>query len=1074
VHGALALAAAGALALQWQLAATNSPGWAALEAPVAAGGLLYAWRRQAELSLRLVLGLTLVFRVGSILVFRHLGYYGDQDPNDVYLSQGHELLHGTYPHSEYPVGAVLLFALEAGVEPSPPQVANAVLMLPAVLACVWAIWSLRTRWSGWLAACVGLWPLDAYYWQFRYDGVPAALLVVGLLLARRARYGWAGAVLAAGACFKWTPGLAWIVLLAWLLASSRGRHATRFASAFVLTCALAYVPFLVRWPAHDVLGSFRLQGGRSLTGESLWYWPARALGLASGTHPVWAPAGAPYWLDVAVTVVQVVLVFGVVAAAVRLRRRVEPPVALAALAPVVFLVTNRVFSAQFVLVLGASWAFAAACTARSNREQLLAGGGLAATATLTAFAYPFSDPSEFFSWRPYAAAAWAVILGVTAVTVRWAVQAVRSSARQEDSQPADFERWFARAAFATAAAIFALALLIAVTLPYGGWDSLYYGTWSRLIGLHGGFHFDSVVAVDLHRPLFYVLQGELWHAFGYHAWLGRLLSLFFTVVLVVCVVRIARHWGGRLTAAVAALVTLGITDVEIHASDGLTDVPAAATIALVAAILITVRRSPRRAVLLVVAALLAVLAKPSGLVGVASLCLASAIGSRAELRRRVSLDVAPMAAGLLLGLGYDWLQARHEHMGLRSFLQSGTGAGIWAQKSAAARPDALYGWDWLGRPLHVALVFACAYALLRVCTMRHRHAVLVAVPVAWGWSAFGPLLADHGFHPGFTPSRLATYALALALPATAFAPAQLVPSRLRVARLLVWAAPAVAVWTEYTAYDTRLVAAAWPALALLISLLVAGGLAALVERAQVLAAVAAAALIVLALANVTELNGFGHAGWQQYRSGGWSGVWNDSLMRNVAYGQFEYELDAVRRQLRPADRVFGDDGRLGFFFPGRVDYEQSGSCGDLAGFRVFVFLFSNESRALAQEQGGPGTIGSWESCRNPRLSLVAEIPGNYAVFTVGKPTVPPRPSDCGAAAPPPGLAAVFGSSRTKAGIDGIVRHVAKYGFIQVKAVQVNCEQFLALETGIPDEKTGRSIVAEARTVDVHVAIRRFG
>ncbi|HEX5448817.1 MAG TPA: glycosyltransferase 87 family protein [Gaiellaceae bacterium] len=421
-YGALAGAAALALVFQWRLVVSNSPTWAIYDVPVCAAGFAIAWRFQKALSLRGLLALTLLFRLGSILVFRHLGYTGDQDPNTVYLSQGHQLLHGHYPQSEYPVLAVLLFALEAAVDPNPPQVANAFLLLPCVLVCVWGIWSLRTQWSGWLAACVGLAPLDAYYWQFRYDGIPAALLVVGIVLAGRSRFALAGAALGVGACFKWTPGLAAVVLVVWLLSARHTRDAARLAVAFTATCALIYVPFLIRWPAHSVLASFRLQSVRSVTAESLWYWPARALGLTHGSVPEWAPAGVPHWVDVTVTVVQILILLAVLAALWRRPSR-RTGLAVAALVPALFLTTNRVFSSQFVLILGVGWAMAAAMCARDRREQLVVGAGMLLVSTTTAFVYPFSDPFRSFSWRPWAAAALLVMLVADVLVVRFAFRA---------------------------------------------------------------------------------------------------------------------------------------------------------------------------------------------------------------------------------------------------------------------------------------------------------------------------------------------------------------------------------------------------------------------------------------------------------------------------------------------------------------------------------------------------------------------------------------------------------------------------------------------------------------------------
>jgi hypothetical protein len=418
IHATLVLVGVAWLVVQWRIAVDHRAAWAVLGAAVAGWGLWRAWRRQDALSLPTVLALGLALHVASILLLRHLGYSGDQDPNQVYLGEGHRLLDGHYPTSEYPVGGVLLFALEAAVEPQPPQIANAFLMLPFFAACVSAVWLLRTRWSAWFATVIAFWPLAEYYWQFRYDATAAALLVVGLVLARRGRWGWSGVALGVGACFKWTPGLAAVVLAVWLFSGRRFDLARRHIVGLAGVVALFYVPCLLIWPAHDVLASFRLQGGRALTQESLWFWPARAVGLAHWSAAYWNPAGTPRWFDVLVTVVQVVLLLALTAAAASRPAHLDRAVALAALAPVLFLVTNRIFSLQFVLVLMAGWGAAAALHVADRREQLLVGAAIAAVVASNAFMYPYDDPTGVLAWPAYALPGWIVTVGLTVFLLR--------------------------------------------------------------------------------------------------------------------------------------------------------------------------------------------------------------------------------------------------------------------------------------------------------------------------------------------------------------------------------------------------------------------------------------------------------------------------------------------------------------------------------------------------------------------------------------------------------------------------------------------------------------------------------
>ena len=202
--------------------------------------------------------------------------------------------------------------------------------------------------------------------------------------------------------------------------------------------------------------------------------------------------------------------------------------------------------------------------------------------------------------------------------------------------------------------VFGFGLLISIVLPYGDWDAMGYGVWSRLIAEHWPhLRFAAASAVDYHRPFFYVLQGTLWRIFGFHQALGRGLSLAFAVLLAVAVGFIAwrsvpRRYG-ELAAGVTVAILITLTWFERYLVSGLTDIPIAAMIALTAAILYVRCLGRARLPLLGLAACLAVLTKPSALVALAGLGAAALLGPRAGLRRRVPAVVA-LAAGATVGL----------------------------------------------------------------------------------------------------------------------------------------------------------------------------------------------------------------------------------------------------------------------------------------------------------------------------------------------------------------------------------------------------------------------------------------
>ena len=419
-HLALAAGAVAVVALEAAYRTWISTAWLLLEAAVAAIALVLAWRSQERLRLGPVLLVVAGLQLALVAVHLGLDVRGDKDTSTVFRWQGNMLRHGDYPRSEYPVGAVLLVAFAAWLGSGATRTAIALLMVPFQALTVAAVWLTRLPYAPWLAAVIGLWPANAFFWQYKYDLAPAALLALGLLLALRERWALSGAALAVGALLKWTPGLAAVCLVAWLLASRRGREALAHAAAFVGTVAVVYLPALLL--SDDVLAAYSRQSGRTITPESVWYLLLRPFDLAHVRTHISFSAGAPHWANVGATVLQAVLVLLVVLLAAR-ARSLRSAVALAALAPATFLLANRIFSPQFVLVAFAAWAVAGATVLRTRREQLVVGAAMAAAALANMFVYPFALPRYALTWP----ACSAILFGVGLALTAWlAIRATRS------------------------------------------------------------------------------------------------------------------------------------------------------------------------------------------------------------------------------------------------------------------------------------------------------------------------------------------------------------------------------------------------------------------------------------------------------------------------------------------------------------------------------------------------------------------------------------------------------------------------------------------------------------------------
>jgi hypothetical protein len=348
--------------------------------------LAAVWRRRDRLSPAPLVALAVALPAAVAAVHLARGVHGDRDLELVYQPQGQSLLDGTYPHSEYPPGAVLLFAFEALVRDA--RSVNPFAMAVCAGATVWGLCALRSGIARWLAAAVALWPVNAYFWEFKYDLLPTALLVLGLVLAGRGRWASSGALLGLGAAAKWSPGLAFLVLAVWLVAGGRPREALRHSAGFVLAAAVVVVPPLA-WSPGAVWASVSKQAPRGITPESFWYLPFRAIGQASRPDAVFAPAAVPHWANTVAVVAQVLVVAAIVAGVALTRPSLPAALVAAASAPATFLLLNKVFSAQYAVTILAAGAFAAgALVAEAARRVLLVVGLLLVATAANVFVYP--------------------------------------------------------------------------------------------------------------------------------------------------------------------------------------------------------------------------------------------------------------------------------------------------------------------------------------------------------------------------------------------------------------------------------------------------------------------------------------------------------------------------------------------------------------------------------------------------------------------------------------------------------------------------------------------------------------
>ena len=628
-------------------------------------------------------------------------------------------------------------------------------------------------------------------------------------------------------------------------------------------------------------------------------------------------------------------------------------------------------------------------------------------------------------------------------------------------------RLIALAVALLALVVFAFGFLISLALPYGEWDAMAYGTWSRLIADHWPhIRFAAASAVDYHRPFFYGLQGTVWRVFGFHQSLGRLLSLGFATLLAAALGFIAWRSVPRryaeVAAAVAVALVITIASFERYIAAGLSDIPVAAMLTLTAALLYARRLGRAQLPLIGLAACLALLTKPSALMSLIALGAAVSIGRSADLRGRLAA-VGALAAGTAVALVYDLVQARYVHMGLRAFMTDGTG-GFNATLSSHVRHDVLLDSSWLGADLRIVATFAIAYALARlVPRSTHRISVAVALVVAIVWAWLGPHLAGtgNGLLPNATGrvESIAVLLLAASLLFALAAPTDAIPNRLDLARLLVWTAPSLVVFFWLGVYTDRLSSPVWPPLVLLMTRALLPVFAGAAVRRQVLVAIPAAALLVLAGLATENMNGLGTAGWRSLTQS----LGNGPELSNLALGgDFSAELTALAPQVQPGDTIVTPDGRLPFRYPSQVSLQAPQSCSQLRqpGRTIFVLLESDEERTL---YGAKADSRYWSTCRRPTLTKVTERPGAFALYVTGSPQAV---TGCDTSTPVPGLAVEFGRFQTSAAAQQLLTRAKGVGFREAVLEQLGCASYRVVEHGVPSRSVGASIVAEAKSAGI--------
>ncbi len=404
-----------------------APNWATLPLLVACAGLAWvaavgAQRAAPPRIAPLLVGagvLRLLLLAGRLLS----GQTALDSDIELFYAYGMALREIGLPEVEYPSGALLPWAFLSWLSGDSRE-AFALLLPLFSIGCDVLIVAALLRLSRVGSPTAAIMPAAFYAFSpllepfvfAKYDALPAALAIGGLALFAARRPGWAGLALGIGATVKWTPILAVPFLGLYLLRRRSWRDLGWFSAGHLLGLALPSLPFALTRPENFLL-PYTLQGGRGAIAESVWLLVALPFdpGLPGRVGAPWGEFQSAA-LSIPLMVGGQLAVLGLLGLIALLR----PPdlrrtLALAALAPVMFLLLNRVFSPQYLLPISAGL-LAALTLVAPGPGMLRAALALPATAQVANF---LIWPAFSSYWIIAGAVLFAALFLLSAWLIQW-------------------------------------------------------------------------------------------------------------------------------------------------------------------------------------------------------------------------------------------------------------------------------------------------------------------------------------------------------------------------------------------------------------------------------------------------------------------------------------------------------------------------------------------------------------------------------------------------------------------------------------------------------------------------------
>jgi hypothetical protein len=343
--------------------------------------LLVAGGTTRGLGVRWIFALAVFTRLAYLVTRTLIGTTLVDQDIELFFGYGRELAAGQYPGMEYPQGALLLFTVGYMFSDGNLDLFRTIfplLTLPFDLITIGAwVWLGKhysaERTASALCIFYGLSPFTLVLWYGKYDVVPAALLALGVCLFIAGKQSFSALILGIGLLTKWFPGIAIPFFLISALRTGKYGAALKYG-----TVAAAPVLFVlaVSWlvSPEKVLLTYAVQSSRPLMGESLLYLPAYLLEAnvrtASTALAPWDPVKTDLINNTLATWILLISEGLVLLCCAVTQVREETTVGFAGLGVAVFIIMNRVYSPQYIIVLFVVYALGFISLSSNDRGSL--------------------------------------------------------------------------------------------------------------------------------------------------------------------------------------------------------------------------------------------------------------------------------------------------------------------------------------------------------------------------------------------------------------------------------------------------------------------------------------------------------------------------------------------------------------------------------------------------------------------------------------------------------------------------------------------------------------------------------